>query len=74
MGRNIYFTDEEIKALRDASTEWCDMMANGDEMTVESVDTRLNEGLGSALHKLYKGCYGEEVYEKYRRTNRRNIT
>lgn len=64
MGRNIYFTDKELKALRSSATEWCEMMADGEE-TVDDVEEKLNNGLGSALKKLYKGCNGEKAYKDY---------
>jgi hypothetical protein len=62
-GRSIYFTEEEIKALTDTSTEWCGMMGDADDTT--PVKERLDNGLGSALKKLYKGKNGERVYSKY---------
>lgn len=64
MGRSIYFTDKELKALRYSATEWCDIMADGEE-TVDHAQERLDNGLGSALKKLYKGCNGEKVYKDY---------
>ncbi len=32
----------------------------------EEVDEDMENGLGSALRKLYKGCNGENKYEKYK--------
>ena len=63
MGRSIYLTDKEISALRDTSSEWCDMMSSGDDVT--PVDERLKNGLGSALKKLHKGTNGEKIYKEY---------
>lgn len=65
MGRNIYFSKKEILALIETSTEWIDMMMNGNISAKHEVDDRLNEGLGRALKKLYKGRNGERVYEDY---------
>lgn len=67
MARNIYFTDKELKALRDTCGEWCDIMSCGDSESVEEVEKRLNDGLGSALRKLYKGLNGERIYKDYKR-------
>lgn len=64
MGRSIYLSDNEIKALKDVATEWCSIMGDGSE-TSHLVDESLNNGLGSALYKLYKGCNGERIYKEY---------
>ena len=34
--------------------------------TAEQVDEDMENGLGSALRKLYKGCIGESKYAKYK--------
>lgn len=65
MGRNIYLADKEQKALRDASSEWCDIMQCGDSKSCDLVEERLEDGLGSALKKLYKGLNGETIYKDY---------
>lgn len=65
MGRTIYLTDEELSALRDSSTEWCEIMSTGDSDSEEAVKDRLENGLGSALKKLYKGLNGERIYKNY---------
>ena len=62
-GRSIYFTEEEINALTDTSTEWCDIMGSAADIT--PVQERLDNGLGSALKKLYKGKNGERAYSRY---------
>ncbi len=41
------------------------MMMSGDISTQQEVDNRLNEGLGRALKKLYKGHNGERIYKDY---------
>lgn len=65
MGRTIYFTEKELHALRDTSSEWLDMMGDGDEESIKCVEDRLDEGLGSALFKLFKGLNGERIYREY---------
>lgn len=70
MSRNIYLTDKEIRALTDTCSEWSQIMGDGDEP--ELVDERLNEGLGSALRKLYKGTNAERVYTNYQSNRRFN--
>ena len=66
MGRSIYLTEKEILALIDTSGEWIQMMMSGDISTQQEVDNRLNEGLGRALKKLYKGHNGERIYKDYK--------
>ncbi len=65
MGRSIYLTEKEIIALIDTSGEWIQMMMNGDIPTQQEVEDRLNNGLGRALKKLYKGTNGERIYKDY---------
>lgn len=65
MGRNIYLTEKEILVLIDTSGEWIQMMMDGDAPTQQEVDNRLNDGLGRALKKLYKGRKGERIYKDY---------
>ena len=66
MGRNIYLTEKEMAALRAASGEWCEMMMDGDEECQNAVEERLENGLGSALRKLYKGRRGHTLYADYK--------
>lgn len=65
MGRTIKLTEEEIKALIDTCSEWIEMMSEGED-SFEFVDKRLDEGLGTALRKLYKGRNGEKIYKHYK--------
>ena len=65
MGRSIYLTEKEILALIDTSGEWIQMMEDGDALACQEVDNRLNEGLGRALKKLYRGRNGERIYKDY---------
>ena len=63
MGRSIYFTDKEIAAIISSCGEWIEMMENGDDL--KPVEERLNDGLGAAMKKLYKGLNGERIYKDY---------
>jgi len=65
MGRSIYLTEKEILALIDTSGEWIQIMTDGDGLAQQEVDNRLNNGLGRALKKLYKGRNGERIYKDY---------
>lgn len=65
MGRNIYFTDRELSMVRDYVFEATDILGNASD-TAEQVDEDMENGLGSALRKLYKGCIGELKYAKYK--------
>lgn len=65
MGRSIYFSEKEIIALIDSSGEWIQMMMDGNISAQQEVDDRLNNGLGRALKKLYKGRNGERIYKDY---------
>lgn len=61
----FYLTEKEIFALIDTSGEWIQMMMSGDISTQQEADNRLNEGLGRALKKLYRGRNGERIYKDY---------
>lgn len=65
MGKNVYLTKNEIIAVIDTCSEWCEIMSTGDEASINCVDSRLNDGLGSALKKLSKNTAGYEIYKKY---------
>ena len=65
MGRNIYFTDRELSMVRDYVFEATDILGNASD-TAEQVDEDMENGLGSSLRKLYKGCIGESKYAKYK--------
>ena len=43
MGRNIYFSEKEILALIETSTEWIDMMMNGNISAKHEADDRLTK-------------------------------
>lgn len=59
---NVYFTEKEAKCLRKVCGEWCELMETAKE---DLVTPMLEEGLGSALYKLYKGRNGAEIYKEY---------
>lgn len=61
----VYLTTKETEALIDIANEWCNMMEDGDEDSCKRVDETLDNGLGSALYKLYKGRNGQKHYEEY---------
>ena len=65
MGRSIYFTDRELSMVRAYVFEATDILGNASD-TAEQVDEDMENGLGSALRKLYKGCNGESKYAKYK--------
>ena len=62
----LYLSEKEAMTLRDVATEWCSIMSDGEE-TLGCVEEKLNNGLGAALYKLYKGRNGQKVYEEYAR-------
>lgn len=41
------------------------MMMNGGVLAMQEAEDRLNNGLGRALKKLYKGRRGERNYKDY---------
>ena len=65
MGRSIYFTDRELSMVRNYVFEATDILGNASD-TAKQVDEDMENGLGSALRKLYKGCIGESRYAKYK--------
>lgn len=65
MGRNIYFTNQEVKQILIYIEEAVDILGEA-ENTWEQTEKDMKNGLGSALRKLYKGRYGEKNYAKYK--------
>lgn len=65
MGRSIYFTDKELKQLRNYALEAIEILGEASE-TAEQTDNDLDDGLGSAMRKLYKGYNGEARFAKYK--------
>ncbi len=64
-GRSIYFTEQEIQMIIKYVNEAADILGEAED-TCAKVDEDLENGLGSALRKLYKGKNGEEHYSKYK--------
>ena len=65
MGRSIYFTDRELQQVIDYVSDAVEILGEASE-TYEQVDKDMEDGLGSALRKLYKGCNGEVRFSKYK--------
>lgn len=65
MGRSIYFTDKELKQIRNYALEAIDILGEA-ESTWEQTEKDLDDGLGSAMRKLYKGYNGEAMFAKYK--------
>lgn len=61
----IYLTNKEISALLSLYSSWESTMVDG-EQTVNTIEERLNDGLGSALYKLSKGRACQGFYEEYK--------
>lgn len=53
MGRSIYFTDRELDQIRNYVSEAVDILGEA-AGTYNQVDEDMENGLGSALRKLYK--------------------
>ena len=65
MGRSIYFTDQELKKVIDYMNEAIGILGVAEE-TCCSVAEDMENGLGSAMRKIYKGKKGECIYEEYK--------
>lgn len=65
MGRSIYFTDLEIEKLIDYVSDSVELLGEA-EGTWEQTAEDMENGLGSAIRKLYKGRRGEKIYAKYK--------
>lgn len=64
---NLYLTDKEAKCLRDVCGQWIELMETGEE---DLVTPMLEDGLGSALYKLYKGKNGATLFREYEKRKR----
>ena len=60
----ITLNEREISMVGNAVSQFIDITTSGED-TIEYTKYMLDTGLGSAMKKLYKGKYGEAVYEKY---------
>ena len=65
MGRSIYFTDKELKQIRNYALEAIEILGEAPG-TWEQTEKDLYDGLGSAMRKLYKGYNGEARFAKYK--------
>ena len=65
MGRSIYFTDKELKQIRNYALEAIEILGEASG-TWEQTEKDLDDGLGSAMRKLYKGYNGEARFSKYK--------
>ena len=65
-GIQVSFTGDERDKLLDAVVCYISTMSDGVE-TYKLIEEELNNGLGSAMHKLYKGLNGERNYEQYKK-------
>lgn len=67
MGRNIYFTNQEIQQILIYLEEAVSILGEAEEEdTLERIEKDMKNGLGSALRKLYKGRNGEKIYGEYK--------
>lgn len=55
----------ELQQVRDYVFDAVEILGEASE-TYEQVDKDMEDGLGSALRKLYKGCNIESIYAKYK--------
>lgn len=65
MGYNIYFTDQEIEQVINYVSEAVTILGEA-EGTWQQTEKDMENGLGSAMRKLYKGRNGERIYAKYK--------
>ncbi len=65
MGRSIYFTDKELKQIKNYALEAIEILGEASG-TWEQTEKDLDDGLGSAMRKLYKGYNGEARFSKYK--------
>ena len=59
MGRSIYFTDLEIEKLIEYVYDSVELLGEAED-TWERTAEDMENGLGSAIRKLYKGRRGEK--------------
>ena len=64
-GRSIYLTEREQISLIKRANSWYDMMVEGED-TLDDAVNMMDNGLGSALKKLYVGRNGWEAYKEYK--------
>lgn len=65
MGKNFYFTDNELTIIIEYIENSVEALSKGSD-SHQKVEKDMENGLGSALRKLYKGKNGEFVYAQYK--------
>lgn len=63
-GIQISLTGKERQCIIDALNEFIEIYDEGMLTSIE-LDGIMDNGLGKAMFKLYKGLRGESLYEKY---------
>lgn len=63
-GRSIYFTEQEQQMLIEYVEAATEIMGE-EEGTCQKVNKDMDNGLGSALKKLYRGRRGYSIYADY---------
>ena len=58
----IYLTKNEARCLREVAGQWIELMETAEE---DLITPMLNDGLGSALAKLYKGKNGYTLFADF---------
>ena len=61
----ISLTDRETELVLSTCLQYIELMSQGED-THDYTNYELETGLGSALRKLSKGRYGQQVYGKYK--------
>ncbi len=61
----ISLTDREIELVISACRQYIELMGEAED-TYEYTLYELETGLGSALRKISKGRYGQQIYGKYK--------
>ena len=64
-GRSIYGTGLEIERLIDYVSDSVELLGEAED-TWEQTAEDMENGLGSAIRKLYKGRRDEKIYAKYK--------
>lgn len=64
-GVNIYLTEREQDMVIKYMGQAVDILGEAED-TCDEVSEDMDEGLGSALRKIYKGRIGEEHYSAYK--------
>lgn len=65
MGKNFYFTDNELTMIIEYIENSVEALSEGSD-SHQKVEKDMENGLGSALRKLYKDKNSEFVYAQYK--------